>query len=306
MTNRLPRRRPTDPTTLAEPQWRARADAHRRRLQPFVEQRLTRRAAQQTHPVDDFLFDYYRLRPAQLLVWHPGVGVRLAGDAEEYLTRRGYVATDGGVTVDPFQVPAARTVVAPVRRLLAATAERRPQWGCFGLHEWAMVYRQPDEQRRHARWPLRVSDATVTGTVEAVGLRCTHFDAHRFFTEPAAARNQGRPRSDDRADWEQPGCLHATMDLYKHAFRLLPLLCSDLVADAFELAVEVRRLDMAASPYDLQALGVDPVAIESPAGRDEYVTRQQQLTERGAALRRRLLAAVEDVAARVADGSPGG
>ena len=50
------------------------------------------------------------------------------------------------------------------------------------------------------------------------------------------------------------------MDLYKHAFRLSPLVCSDLVADCFELARDIRVLDMRASPYDLGGLGYDPVA----------------------------------------------
>ena len=59
---------------------------------------------------------------------------------------------------------------------------------------------------------------------------------------------------------EQPGCLHAGMDVYKWAFKLTPLVPSDLVADAFDLAREIRVLDMEASPYDLRELGYDPGA----------------------------------------------
>jgi len=43
----------------------------------------------------------------------------------------------------------------------SSICSRRPrppaQLGCFGLHEWAMVYRQDADQVRHARWPLRLA-----------------------------------------------------------------------------------------------------------------------------------------------------
>ena len=77
------------------------------------------------------------------------------------------------------------------------------------------------------------------------------------------------------------------MDLYKHAFRLTPLVCSELVADCFELARDIRVLDMRASPYDLSGLGYAPVAIETAAGKAEYVAAQRAFAERGAPLRAR-------------------
>jgi len=40
--------------------------------------------------------------------------------------------------------------------LMRATAARTPHFGCFGMHEWAMVYRLRPEQVRHAAWPLRL------------------------------------------------------------------------------------------------------------------------------------------------------
>ena len=57
------------------------------------------------------------------------------------------------------------------------------------------------------------------------------------------------------------------MDLYKHAFRLTPMVCSDLVADCFELARDIRVLDMRAAPYDLADLGFEPVRIETRRAR---------------------------------------
>ena len=39
---------------------------------------------------------------------------------------------------------------------VTATHARPAQLGCFGLHEWAMVYRQSPDEVRHAAWPLRL------------------------------------------------------------------------------------------------------------------------------------------------------
>jgi hypothetical protein len=79
------------------------------------------------------------------------------------------------------------------------------------------------------------------------------------------------------------------MDLYKHAFRLTPMICSELVADCFELARDIRVLDMRASPYDLTDLGYDPVRVETAEGKQEYVRAQRAFAERGAPLRQRLI-----------------
>jgi hypothetical protein len=79
------------------------------------------------------------------------------------------------------------------------------------------------------------------------------------------------------------------MDLYRHAYKLSPLVPSDLVADCFELASEIRTLDMRASPYDLADLGFPPVRVETPEGRAEYVRAQRDFADRAAVLRSRLI-----------------
>ena len=83
------------------------------------------------------------------------------------------------------------------------------------------------------------------------------------------------------------------MDLYKHAFRLTPMVRSDLVADCFELARDIRVLDMRAAPYDLADLGFEPVRIETAEGKAAYVEAQRGFAERGAPLRARLVAECE-------------
>lgn len=80
------------------------------------------------------------------------------------------------------------------------------------------------------------------------------------------------------------------MDLYKFAHKIAPWCSSDLIADAFLLAVEARTIDMRASPYDLSSLGFKAIRIESAAGREEYVQEQRQLAERATPIRTRLLA----------------
>ncbi len=181
--------------------------------------------------------------------------------------------------------------------MLSATAARPAQLGCFGMHEWAMVYRQPAAEVRHADWPLRLGGAGTDAVVESHRIGCTHFDAFRFFTEAARPLNTVLPRHDDRPAFEQPGCLHAGMDLYKHAYRLSPLVPGELVADCFELARDIRVLDMRASPYDLSGLGLEPVRVETVEGKQEYVTAQRDFAARGAPLRQRLLDECERVLA---------
>jgi hypothetical protein len=278
---------------LAEATWRSRAAAHEARVDAFVAPHLARRAEAIKHPVHDFLFTYYSQRPARLRRWHPGYGVGLAG-GEEYAGLKGYGAvstgsTTEGVAVSPEYVASQRPMIESLHALLTATAGRTANFGCFGLHEWAMVYRMSEEQTRHADWPLRLGPEGTDAVVESHRIACSHFDAFRFFTEPARPLNALAPTSGDRPAYEQPGCLHAGMDLYKHAFRLTPMIDSDLVADCFELARDIRVLDMRAAPYDLGDLGFEPVRIETPEGKQQYVEAQRLFAQRGAPLRRRLI-----------------
>ncbi|QWC85468.1 3-methyladenine DNA glycosylase [Nocardioidaceae bacterium] len=286
----MPLDRPPAPTRLPREEWRTRRAAHEARVDVWLEPHLERRRRGEKHPVMDFLFDYYAHRPAQLRTWAPGWDVALEWDhSVDGPVPKHHVLVDGWCVVDPGLLGRREVLVTTLRRLLAATASRPAQLGCLGLHEWAMVYRTLPGQQRHEAWPLRLGHDGTDEVVESHQLTCTHFDAFRFFTEPAVPRNRHLPRAEDREAYEQPGCLHAGMDLYKHAFRLWPLVSSDLVADCFELAREIRVLDMEASPYDLADLGHSPVRIETPEGKRAYVERQRDLSERGAPLRRRLL-----------------
>ncbi|YAL82651.1 3-methyladenine DNA glycosylase [Dermacoccaceae bacterium W4C1] len=249
------------------------ATAHRQRLAPYVEPHLARRRVGTKHAVHDFLFSYYSYRPAQLLRWQPPT------------------------ELEPAKAPLAQATL----RLLRATAARGGNFGCFGLHEWAMVYRA--QENRHPQ-PLRLGGKGTDTVVESHRLACSHWDAVRFFTPEAVPRNALSPFKDDRPEFEQPGCLHANMDLYKHAYRLAGIAGSDLIADAFELAWDVRIMDMRAAPYDLSGLTLDPygidwtpIRIETPEGKREYAELQKEFAHRAAPLRQALIAACENALA---------
>jgi hypothetical protein len=280
---------------LARPQWQALEAAHAARVDDATAAHRERRSDGRAHPVEDFLFRYYNNSPARLRRWHPGAGVLLQDAARlPRATWAHYRVVGDCVEVDVAGFLAARgSAVTFVRRLLSATVSRPAQLGCFGLHEWAMVHGIPADDVRHAGWPLRLGSAGTDAVVERHGIRCSHFDAYRFFTDSAAPRNALRPTREGQVEMEQPGCLHAGMDVYKWAFKLTPLVPSELVGDAFDLAREIRVLDMEASPYDLRELGYAPVPIETPEGKAAYLERQRVFAERSTALRRRLLAVLD-------------
>lgn len=285
--------------TLDRRDWLARQQAHHERAAGLFAAVLARRRAGQRHPVEDFLFDYYTLRPGQLLTWHPGVGVRLA-DAPEFAGRKHYrVAADGGAEVDLAGFVAARgRTIAEAGALLRAVADRPPSFACFGMHEWAMVYGLAPDQTRHPYLPLRFPPDKVKQVVDEVGLRCSHFDACRFFTPDAAPLNQFAPTRASQIELDQPGCLHANMDLYKWAGKLLPAVDSEFLLDSFELARDIRTLDMAASAYDLRDWGYEPVPVEIPEGRQAYVRAQRDFSVRGQSLRLRLLEVLDAIEQR--------
>jgi hypothetical protein len=282
-------------TVLAEADWRSRQAQHHVRVGAWLDPHQARAARGEKHPVYDFLFSYYAFRPAWLRRWHPGPDAILAGaSAREFLRWPEYREVDGGVAIDPATLPEHRRAFVSWLRELLATMQTRPAFfGCFGLHEWAMVYRQSPDAVRHNAYPLRFAPDEIARIVEASPVACTHFDAFRFFTSPARPLNKLQPTRESVPQLEQRGCLHANMDLYKWAFKLAPFTPAELIADCFALARDIREVDMRASPYDLRALGFAPIAIETPAGRTEYEQHQRSFAARGEPLRARLLALCE-------------
>lgn len=272
---------------FTEQEWTAQADAHLAR----AEERLDRyRNPGMKHPVYDFLFEYYPVRPTHLKRWHPGVGSAMQGDPP-HAHWRDYHRTERGVELNAQSLWQRRgSAIGYIRDLLARTAERPARFDCFGLHEWAMVYRS--EAPRHDL-PLRLGAKGTNEVVEKHDLRCTHYDAFRFFTPPARPLNITVLNREDQLDCDQGGCVHVTMDLYKWAWKLGPLVPGELLHQCFDLAVSARELDMEASPYDCRDWGLGVIAVETTAGKNEYVARQRQLAARAEPLRHRLINIVD-------------
>jgi hypothetical protein len=289
---------------------RAREEAHAQRVRRYSDPYLARRSAGKKHPVEDFLFTYYTQKPGQLLRWHPGAGVVLTGDAasarmgwKHYKTLDGGELAFVGLPPETTAVTFARDKFLADRHeavsfadiILRGTAARPAQFGCFGLHEWAMVYRQDKFDLRHEYLQLRLGSAGTDKVVEDNRIRCSHFDAFRFYTPDAIALNELAPSRENQRRMEQPGCLHANMDLYKWAYKLLPALPSELVMDCFELSWRIRAMDMQASPYDLAEWGYPPIRIETAEGKAAYVEHQRAFAGEAAALRGRLAQALAPI-----------
>ncbi len=290
------------PSVLPQEQWLALAARHTERVRTYTEPYLQRRAHQQKHPVEDFLFTYYTQKPAQLLRWHPGAHTVLTGPAAvERAEWKFYrhltvgeqedlgIDDDVAVTLDlPAFLEARAEAVEFARIIVDRTAARPGQFGCFGLHEWAMAYRSEENSIRHEYLNLRLGPDGTDQVVDTNRIRCTHFDAFRFYAPQASPLNELQPTRESQRHLEQPGCLHANMDLYKWAYKLTPALPSELVMDCFELSWRIRAMDMRASPYDLEDWGYQPIPIETPAGRADYVRRQREFSAESQQLRARL------------------
>ncbi len=305
---------PVEPRLLAADEWQGLEEAHHLRVSRYADPYLARRSAGRKHPVEDFLFTYYTQKPGQLRRWHPGAGSVLLGrEAAERREWKHYRQLDDGelaflglpegstaVTFDRDAFLADRSeAVAFAGIILRGTAARPAQFGCFGLHEWAMVYHQDRFDLRHEYLRLRLGSAGTDKVVEDNRIRCTHFDAFRFYTPDAVPLNEFAPSRDTQRHLEQPGCLHANMDLYKWAYKLLPALPSELVMDCFELSWRIRAMDMQASPYDLAEWGYPAIPIETPQGKAEYVEYQRSFAAEAAALREKLAVELDALASVV-------
>lgn len=271
---------------LKREEWEQLARVHAERVRPWLVERESRPGG--SHPVFDFLFDYYFYRPALLRRWSPGVDVLLRDALPGDIGWKSFRERDGGLILDTETFPPHRKPYLNwAVNFLSATGGREPQFGCFGLHEWAMLYQTP--AARHGSVPLRVTQVEIAAVVESLPVRCSHFDAFRFFTPAAAPLNRIPLSRESTAANDQPGCVHVTMDLYKFAFTISPYSPGELVLDAFALAREAREIDMRASPYDLTQFGFEPIRVETKGGREEYVECQKWLNEKARPIRHRLL-----------------
>ena len=238
-------------TTLSDSEWKQRAAEHLARAERHTLAARKRRDHGESHPVEDFLFQYYPYPFALLENWHPGCGVALEWTATVEsptptppFSDRWYSYSCGALVADPGLLSTKeRERLRWIGELLTATRSRAPNFACHGLHEWAMVYRGR-EVRHEKTTRLRLPQAEIDALVESRAICCSHHDA-----------------------W----------------------IGTELLLDCFELAMELRDLDMRASPYDLSDWGRQPVRIETAEGRRIYETEQRRLAEKAVPLRDRLI-----------------
>lgn len=284
-------------TQLPDCEWKKLATTHRSRAERHTLAARRRRDHGEPHPVEDFLFQYYPYPFTLLEFWQPGCGVSLEWNdpGTPPFAERHYSVANGYLFANPDRLSMKeRDRLNWISRLLTSTRDRAPNFACHGLHEWAMVYR--GEEVRHEKTALlRLPQAEIDALVESRAICCSHYDAFRFFAAEARTMNRVQPTLESRISLEQPGCVHANMDLYKWAAKSMPWIGSDLLLDCFELALELRDLDMRASPYDLTSWGREPVRIETPEGRRIYETEQRRLAEKAVPLRERLITGLRKI-----------
>ncbi len=280
--------------------WRSKAKSHSEKVLPWVEEFRFRRARGQVHPVADFLFTYYSFRPGQLTRWSPGIGFSLEGVDPTTQLGNFWKRDQNLATLDPSLMGGRQKRTAFwIYELMKSITSRSGMYKCYGLHEWAMVYRVPTSELRHSQFPLRLSPEKINHFLDQQRVCCSHYDAVRFFSPSARPKNISNPTFASRIAHEQPGCLHTNMDLYKWAYKMSPWISSEIISDAFLLAAKIRDLDMRASPYDLTSLGCDPVRIETVEGRNEYERVQRIFADEAELIRERLVEAVERVISHI-------
>lgn len=264
------------------------------------------------HPIYNFLHTYYRYSVEHINYFSPGMNIILEDVIREDMSK--YISNECIEMKSQNQVMYSSEIfmkskknkdaVLKYYKILLETSMREPHFGCFGLHEWAMLYSGRmnniiDPLPKHQpQLQLRVSQQEIDDIVESGLLTCTHFDAWRFFHP--ASQTMNHIASLDRskqAEYEQPGCIHATMDLFKYAYTIYPMISSQLLLQCFMCAVSARIIDMRASPYDVSSFDEckSPIFIESVEGKKEYIQLQEELYLRAVPLRLQLLQVYQNI-----------
>jgi len=289
-------------TPLSTEIWTLRAQNHMALVGPFIDAFLKRRGLGLKHAVHDFLFTYYSCSPQKLKQWVPSFQESLIINSEirnthPWLSDYWFSLEGDVLSLNKERIQeSTRGLATFIASLCNNILNQAPRFGCFGMHEWAMVYKLSPDELRHKGRPLRLSSEDLAVFVESQTICCSHYDAYRFFTKEARPLNILNPKLETRLQMEQGGCVHANMDLYKWATKLWPWIGSDFIAKTFFLAIEARELDMRASPYDLKDEGYTPLCIETEEGRKHYQKEQQLLAEKAITIRKELHAFCKDLA----------
>ena len=220
----------------------------------------------------------------------PGTASHAGGEsARRFLGRAGYGEHGSAVTVTHEHLVSRIETVEFIADLLQSTAGRPARFNCFGLHEWAMVYRSARRAPRSGSVAARAGGHRRRGRIDAVALQPLRRLPVLHRAGGAPQRGTAEPRVAGR---QRTAGVRARRDGHLQvgvqagpAGRLRT--ASPTASNSPPTA---RELDMRASPYDLTGYGFAPIAVETPTGRAEYVRGQQDVADRAAPLRTRAVA----------------
>ena len=271
----------------------------------------TRFHAVHVHPIYNFLHSYYRYSITELKLYSPGVGNYIFDNVThsgQYLLHPLVTPIDMNdescskyaLQLTPTVIKSKRYNMNTISRskdILESTIHKNPYFSCYGMHEWAMLYSSRSSQeidpssRHQSKLKLRVSQKIIDDAVESKVLTCTHYDAWRFFNPSAQPMNVINPLTrQNQLEHEQPGCIHATMDLFKYAHQLYPYVSSEILRETIQIALNARKIDMRASPYDVSHIeGCEiPICVETNEGKLLYAKEQMSLYNTSMPIRKKL------------------
>lgn len=275
---------------LEEADWLRKRAFHQKAIFPWTQKVRARRRFHTHHPIEDFLLNYYNFPLSYLEKWTPGPFTGLQGkEAKQIFPQKWTSQTpDNYFYIDLNKIRKKEVNrIRWIRELLEAALKNPPIFNCYGLHEWAMVYKT--QSVRHQKTPLRMPLEDLAKVVESQKISCSHYDAFRFFSQRAIPLNTLCPKHDAREKNEQTACIHFNMDLYKWSYKIFPWISSDFIQSAFKLAKKARSIDMQASPYNLEEYDLKPIKIETPKGKLEYIEKQRAIRTEGITLAKQLI-----------------
>ncbi len=294
----------TTPSILSFHSWQTRTSEFRSEVRQWTEPHRKRKSTRSSHPIHDFLFTYYSYPLGRLETWHPGADSLLAlptkGEPRiDPLNEKHYSIAGPHLFLDLNKIPESRAkTMRWISQLLRATEAHTPNYNCYGMHEWAMVYEGIDVRHKESL-PFRLSQTEIDAFVRSRPMCCSHHDAFRFFVPSSQAFNRLQPAGEDRIHNEQPACIHTNMDVYKWAYKCMPWISSDLLWRCFLNALEIRELDMRAAPYDLSLYNLTPIKVEQKEGRAQYEELQRKLAAQTQPLRTELITAIDSILHRL-------
>jgi hypothetical protein len=194
------------------------------------------------HPIYNFIFVYFFFNRKILFQYSPGIDVEIESnhDPKELVTinlapeLQPVSSHRDNLAVTSIEKKLSKKFLQRTLHILKSIQSKTPSFWCFGLHEWAMQYHStqqtltlPQKNSSFQSLPLRVTQEQIESLINPIRheaqssvprLRCTHYDAIRFFTPSSAPLNVVSP-SPTRStvdQYDQPGCIHVNMDLFKY------------------------------------------------------------------------------------------